>query len=261
LIIPAAALQESQDFKVPHLRNIYQKMNFNSTAGASSIGGFGITHDGTDSTLFRFLSRPVFGNFASDTTRKNNLSAFVQCFDTGMAPTVGYGRTVNAASLTSVTNDWNLLESQAALTNIDLIIKGTINGRLHGLIYIPASNAYRMDTTNSALLGRATLTSFVQAGDNITLLGVPPGSGLRMAIDRNGDGILDGDVQPPALQASVNGGNSIIKWPFRSGFVLESSSDLQSWTAVTDPIEIITGQNVLTQPQTNSAVFYRLRGL
>src|SRR5436190_17998908 len=99
-------------------------MNFYSTAGANSIAGFGITHDGTDPTLFRFLSRSVFGNFASDTTRKNNLSAFVQCFDTGTAPCVGFARTVNAATLSSVTNDWNLLENQAAVTNIDLIVKG-----------------------------------------------------------------------------------------------------------------------------------------
>jgi hypothetical protein len=29
-------------------------------------------------------------------------------------------------------------------------------------------------------------------------MGVPPGSGVRMGIDRNVDGVLDGDVGPPA---------------------------------------------------------------
>ena len=41
-IIPASALQESQDFKVPQLREIYQKMDFNNNSNAVSIGGFGL---------------------------------------------------------------------------------------------------------------------------------------------------------------------------------------------------------------------------
>src|SRR2546429_7255930 len=45
------------DFKVPQLRNVYQKMNFNNSTGTNTIGGFGITHDGTDPTLQVFLSR------------------------------------------------------------------------------------------------------------------------------------------------------------------------------------------------------------
>src|SRR2546429_7101703 len=104
------------DFNVPQLRNVYQKMNFNNSTGTNSFGGFGITHDGTDPTLQVFLSRPVFVNILNDTTIKNNLAAFVQSFDTGTAPAVGYTRTITAANLatSSVTNDWLLLESQAA---------------------------------------------------------------------------------------------------------------------------------------------------
>src|SRR5215471_3354105 len=79
LIIPAAALQESQDFKVPELREIYQKMHFNNAPGTNTIGGFGIVHDGTDPSLQVFLSRPVFANIRSNTIIKNNLAAFVQC--------------------------------------------------------------------------------------------------------------------------------------------------------------------------------------
>jgi hypothetical protein len=130
MIIPASALQENQDFKVPHLRNVYQKMNFNNAAGASSVGGFGILHDGSVPSLFAFLSNPVFQSFSNDTVRKNNLTAFLLCFDTGMAPAVGYARTVTSANVsnTTVANDWALLESQAATGNIDLIVKGTAYG-------------------------------------------------------------------------------------------------------------------------------------
>jgi YVTN family beta-propeller protein len=37
-----------QDFKVPHLRAIYQKLDFNTTPGGSSINGFGLSHDGVN---------------------------------------------------------------------------------------------------------------------------------------------------------------------------------------------------------------------
>jgi YVTN family beta-propeller protein len=139
---PAAALQESQAFKVPQLRSVYQKLNLSHTPGAESVGGFGIVHDGQDPSLFAFLSRQVFGVFANDPVVKSNVSAFVQCFDTGIAPGVGYSRTLTALNVdtASLSNDWNLLENQAALlTNINLIAKGTIDGMYRGFLFQPAS--------------------------------------------------------------------------------------------------------------------------
>src|SRR5207244_12844463 len=43
-LIPAAALQESQDFKVPQLRGEYQKSGFNRAAG-EHLSRFGFIHD------------------------------------------------------------------------------------------------------------------------------------------------------------------------------------------------------------------------
>src|SRR6185295_18720387 len=48
LIIPANLLLQPQAFKVPELRDIYQKLDFNNAAGAASVGGFGLLHDGSD---------------------------------------------------------------------------------------------------------------------------------------------------------------------------------------------------------------------
>jgi YVTN family beta-propeller protein len=207
-IIPASTLQEAQDFKVPHLRNIYQKLNFTSAPGANSIGGFGISHGGIDPSPFVFLSRPVFQTFSTDTTRKTNLSAFLQCFDTGMAPAVGYARTISASNLNDarVVSDWTLLENQAVANNIDLIVKGTVDGQRVGLLYRPGSNDYGSDRTGTGPFTRAQLRARIQAGDVLTPMGVPKGSGLRMGIDRNLDGILDGDTgtaPPPPAPAPV----------------------------------------------------------
>jgi YVTN family beta-propeller protein len=204
-IIPASLLQEAQDFKVPHLRNIYQKLNFNNSTGAASIGGFGVLHNGSVPSLFAFLSNPVFQSFSTDAVRKTNLSAFLLCFDTGMAPAVGYARTITSANVNSaaVINDWTLLEGQAAAGNIDLIVKGTINGQRMGLVYRPASNDYQTDKTGIGPFTRSQLTSNITAGGVLTPMGVPRGSGTRMGIDRNLDGVLDGDLGPPPPPAVI----------------------------------------------------------
>jgi YVTN family beta-propeller protein len=263
LIISAILLMEPQAFKVPQLRSIYQKMHFNNAAGTNSIGGFGITHDGTDPTLQVFLGRQVFANIRNDTVTKNNLAAFVQCFDTGMAPAVGYARTVTAANVntTSISNDWALLETQAALTNVDLIAKGTINGQCHGLLYQPTNSTYRADSRTLTNFTHAQLFARITNGDTLTFMGVPPGSGTRMGIDRDENGVLDGDEPPPNLHVAAAGGSAVLNWPYSAaGFALEASTNLPtaSWTNVPDPLEILSNQNYVTNSLDGRAKFYRL---
>jgi YVTN family beta-propeller protein len=201
-IFSASILQEPQAMKVPHLRNLYQKTGFNKTAGARSVGGFGFLHDGSLGTLFEFLSNPIFQNLSNDTVRKRNLEAFLLAFDTGMAPAVGHTRTVTNSNMTSaeVTNGWVVLEQQAALSRVDVIVKGTIDGQPRGLLYRPSSNDYVTDRPGLGPFTRAQLAEKVAAGDTLTVMGVPPGSGMRMGIDRDVNGVLDGDtgeVPPP----------------------------------------------------------------
>ena len=90
-------------------------------------------------------------------------------------------------------SDWTTLQGQALAGTIDLIANGTIQGQLHGLLYQPASNNYVTDTTGLGPFTQAQLTAFVVAGDTLTLMGVPPGSGNRMALDMNSDGVKNGD--------------------------------------------------------------------
>lgn len=220
-IFAASLLGEPQDMKVPQLRNMYQKVGYNKTAGAPSLLGFGFEHDGNTATLFEFLSQAAFQSFATDTVRKNNLSAFMLCFDTGIAPAVGYTRTVTALNLNiaAVNNDWTLLQNQAVAKNIDLIIKGTIDGQVTGLLYRPATNDYTTDRTGSGPFTQAQLKTKIQAGDTLSVMGVPVGTGTRMGIDRDLNGLLDGDP-PPVLHVSdivptdVNG---VVKTSFTKG--------------------------------------------
>jgi len=263
-ILPAAFLHEPQPFNIPHLRNLYQKLNFSNTAGADTIAGFGLTHDGAQPTVASFLGLHLFQTNALDSTTKSNLSAYLQCFDTGMAPAVGYTRTLTAANVTlaDVANDWNLLENQAALTNIDLIAKGTIDGKLRGLLYQSRGNGYRPDTIGMAPLTRAQLQAKILAGDTLTLMGVPPGSGTRMGLDRDEDGVLDGDVQPPKLRIAQAGANVLVFWPTNAaGFVLESAPQVFSgnWNPNTQFRSVLGSEFTVTNSSGPTNQFYRLK--
>ena len=266
LIIDRLALQESQDFKVPHLRNVYQKQHFNNANGAASIGGFGLIHDGTDPNLFTFLSRPVFGAFATDTIRKQNLAAFVLCFDTGTAPAVGYSRNVAAATvdLPSISSDWTLLENQARSNNVDLIVKGTVDSRPCGLLFVPASNEYRANRTGLGPFTRSQLRDKALAGDTLNLMGVPPGAGMRLALDRNQDGVLDGDAALPSLQIKRSAGQAIISWPTNAnGFLLETSFAIPTtnWSPETSVRAVTSNDFAVTNAPGSAKRFFRLKAL
>ena len=60
-------------------------------------------------------------------------------------------------------------------------------------MYDTVTNNYVTDTTGLGPFTHAQLVSFIVAGDTLSPMGVPQGAGLRMGIDRNGNGVLDGD--------------------------------------------------------------------
>jgi YVTN family beta-propeller protein len=187
----------AQPMKRSQLRNLYQKTNSNFAPGAVSVDGFGFTNDGSSMGLFQFLGGPEFPLIRDNTTAKVDLEAYQLCFDTGTAPAVGYTRTLTAANVTKAPaqSDWNTLQSQASAANIDLIANGTIQGQIHGLLYLPATNNYQSDTTGLGPFTQTQLIAFIQSGDTLTVMGVPPGSGVRMGLDRKLDGILNGDAR------------------------------------------------------------------
>ncbi len=264
---PAQALQEPQDFKVPQLRATYQKLRFNNAPGAQSLLGFGLVHDGSDPNVAAFLTRPVFGtNLNADGVQRSNISAFVQCLDTGLAPAVGLGYTAssnNAGGL--ATNGWAFLEQEAAkLTNIQLVVKSVIAEVPHGYLYRPASNDYQSDSTNRPALSRAQLVSLISTGGTVTIMGVPPGSGMRLALDRNLDGVLDGDAPPVSLRIARGLSNGLVTWPTNAnGYVLQTATSLPStnWTAETSLRATVGGEFAITNSVISTNRFYRLKQL
>lgn len=165
--------------KAVPFRDYYRRVNFNPAPGAQNIQGFGFNHDG------------VAGPFPNV-----NLSAFLMCYDAGIAPIVGFTRTMTGANAVNaqLVNDVNLMIGQANINNSNLVVKGLLNGSQRGFVYNPSNGQFNSDKTGVGPFTFAQLQSSAQSGNAIlTFTAVPVGSGTRIGVDRNLNGILDGD--------------------------------------------------------------------
>src|SRR6185436_19180087 len=134
IIIPAAELGESQDFKAPQLRGMYQKLGMVNAPG-EQISGFGFIHDGSTDSLFSFLHNAVF-TFQNDGQRQD-IEQFMLALDTGIAPAVGLQVTVNVSNKNTgdVITRVNLLVAQATANNCDLVVRGVFKGSSRNFLF------------------------------------------------------------------------------------------------------------------------------
>lgn len=196
-LIDRSALLAPQDMKIPHLRNLYKKSGFKDSIGAVNKRGFGFTHDGSVDNLFTFLMFPGFTFGATQPVadaNRRDVESFMLAFDTGMAPAVGsqvtFDGTNNGDPALSARLD--TLESQADLGACDLVAKGRIGTLPRGWRY-QGAGSWKPDREMDAPISSAELRALAASGHELTVTGVPPGTGLRMGIDRDRDGFADGD--------------------------------------------------------------------
>ncbi len=231
---------ETMEFKVPHLRNAYQKVgmfgmmpssffpNAPGTPMGPQVRGTGYLHDGSVATVFDFLSADVFDqiqppiqNVGLSDTEQRDLEAFIMAFDTDLAPIVGQqvtlgticsggsndgnfcgddsdcpGGACSGTNLADVQDRINLLiaESGTQFTetnelHCEMIISGVINGEQRNW-YRVGPDLFVSDTNVGANWTQAELLAAASVpGQALTATCVPPGSGFRMAIDRDRDGL------------------------------------------------------------------------
>ncbi len=220
---------ETMEFKVPHLRNVYQKVGmfgmpptdfFPDADGAfrgDQVRGTGFLHDGSVDTVFDFLGADVF---SINNAQQRNLEALMMEFDSDLAPIVGQQVTVRQGSGSDTTARVNLLIERADTTyytnaedgvvkECDLIVKGVVNGESRGWFYL-GSNTFQSDDAAEGNWSKSELlTAAAQPGQPLTFTCVPPGSGARMGIDRDNDTVLDaGDTMNcSASRAGASHGN------------------------------------------------------
>ncbi len=203
---------EAQVFKIPHLRNAYQKVGMfgmpavgpflnagNNGSQGDQVRGFGFLHDGSVDTIFRFHNASVFnqtaqnpGGFQNDTQRRQ-VEQFVLAFDSNLAPIVNQQITLTSTNSAIVGPRIDLLIARAALGECDLTVKGVLAGLQRGW-YRTAVALFQSDRASeppvSDIVLRAQATT---PGQELTYTCVPPGSGIRVGVDRDEDGYFDRD--------------------------------------------------------------------
>ncbi|MDJ0850846.1 MAG: SMP-30/gluconolactonase/LRE family protein [Myxococcota bacterium] len=199
-----------QIFKVAHLRNLYQKVGmFGFFAGfgggvgltGNQVRGFGFSHSGAIDTLFRFVSAPQF-NFPDDTS-KREMEAFLLAFPSDLAPVVGQQVTLTSGNEADVSARIQLLIQRAGesfasailggtVTECDLVAKFSEGGSPRGFLFDPGAALFLPDGPGSGLTDAALRQKATVDGNPVTYTCVPPGSGQRVARDRDEDALLDG---------------------------------------------------------------------
>jgi YVTN family beta-propeller protein len=208
------ALQGTQDVKIPHLRNLYQKTGFDDAPGTVNKRGAGFTHDGAIDDLFEFLRFPGFDFGADADAKRRDLEAYLLAFDSGTAPAVGVQVTFDGGAGDADRGArLDTLTQRANAGDCDLVAHGRVNQEPRGWLF--SSGSWQSDRTGQAAITTAQLKALAGAGAEITVLAVPRASGQRIGRDRDRDGVLDGDERaagsdpgdPASTPATVNVGS------------------------------------------------------
>ena len=257
-------VDSSQPVKTPHLRTVYQRSNFSRDAGAVNITGFGLLKDGTGNEL----ATAHFYDLAALSTLQEfkDVNAYVQCFDTGTAPAVGYCLTVTTANRanSSLLSDLATMQSQA-VANCNLVVRGLIANRQRTFLYVPASQTYASDSTASGGLTQSALLASLNPGDSLTFLGTLQGTGESLSIDRNTNNVRNAQEPNPVPQFTVMpDATTRVQWPVdRADWVLEwfDTFGSSTWKPVTLTRTVEDGFIRVYEPASVQQNFYRLRRL
>ncbi|MEE8143686.1 MAG: hypothetical protein V3T77_11340, partial [Planctomycetota bacterium] len=196
--------------KVPHLRNLYEKVGFEATQ-LSNRAGFGFIHDGSVDSIARFVSEPVFGVTSDQDVA--NLVAFMLSFSGSDLPAGSTGNPLEPPGLPSkdthaavgaqITADGsnpfdpdlidriNEMLGLADNDAVGVVAKGVQNGIARGYTYV-GLGIFQSDRALEQITAEA-LRLAGDTGEEITFTVVPKGSELRIGIDRDEDGFFDRD--------------------------------------------------------------------
>ncbi len=207
-----------QAMKVPQLRNMYQKVGMFGTGSdghelpifdprlatfqGDQVRGFGFMHDGAIDNLFTFFNAIVFADVFSpngfpfgapgDVARRN-MESFILAYDSNLAPIVGQQVTLSSSNAAVAMPRINLLVARANVAECDVVAKMRLFGREIGWYY-NNNGTWKSSRRYVPSIPTAGLTQLAQLFQReMTFTCVPPGSGVRIGIDNDGDGYYDQD--------------------------------------------------------------------
>ncbi len=201
-LTPRRSLDGIQSLKVPQLRNFHEKRGFRKE-GLATLG-FGYAHDGRFEDLVEFLHFRVFAFPPGEDgdQQRRDIQAFLMSFSQDTHPAVGMQVTLDRppGAADEAGRRLALMRSLADQRKVGLVARGRVQGQVRGYAYRvggrwQADRAGEMVTWD-ALLNRSA------PGSELTLTVVPLGSETRIGIDRDLDGVFDGDAAERAARRS-----------------------------------------------------------
>ncbi|TVP53322.1 MAG: hypothetical protein EA349_14090 [Halomonadaceae bacterium] len=186
----------AEDFKIPHLRNMYQKIGMfadntqvDSPYLGNQIRGFGFDHQGSSGSVSNFLDALVF-NLLLGPERRVIVEQFVLAFPSELNPIVGQQLTISPANhgRSDVQARLLLLEQRAAIKaprpECDLIANAVSGDQIHSWVMNDNARFVPANPQAPALSTLELLSQFLAANEPVTFTCTPPGSGVRIAFRR-----------------------------------------------------------------------------
>ncbi len=228
--------------KIPQTRNVHEKDGFNTTQ-LLNTAGFGYLHDGSVDSIERFVSEPVFTLTSEQEVA--DMVAFMLSFSGSDLPAgsttsvfeppggaskdahaaVGEQTTLRSAASPDP-NQVALITTFISLANankVGLIVKGRVGGVSRGWVYT-GSNSFQSDRAGQTVTA-ANLQALAAAGSELTYTIVVKGTELRLGVDADADGVLDGDEAAPCIADLDNDGDPA------NGFTRDDAVDINDLLA------------------------------
>lgn len=191
-------------FKIPSHRNTYERVGMfgraatrflpdNGEHTGPQVRGYGYTHDGGADTVIRFASYPVF-RYEDPDRQRREIEQYLFAFDTNLKPIVGQQITVSEANFETTADRVDLLIQRSIAGDAALVVHGVVDNEMRGYL-LWRSGVFLSDRQDETPLTREQLLQLARKpGQYLTFTAVPKGSGGRMALDRDMDGVRDGDA-------------------------------------------------------------------
>ena len=200
---------ETQDFKIAHLRNLYQKVGMFGMSPVSDgifpggekhtgnqIRGFGFIHDGSVDNITRFHQSSVFF-FNGGEPQQREVEQFMLAMDSNMKPIVGQQLTLGKNSNAAVKARVKLLFDRMDAGDNEVIAKGVKGGVAFGAVRL-SDGKFQLDDIAKAPITENELFKMTEENhQEITFTAVPLGSGRRMGVDSDDDRILNANDNCP----------------------------------------------------------------
>lgn len=207
-LVAELAGSSPQPSRVAPFLDYYRKADFDPEATGPLKLGFGRFRDGAIGDLVE-LEPLLPGLFGSQTGGSPHIDAYLEQIDTGTAPSVGVQVPLDGTSV--VTAEFqelrDLMLERALLGEIELVAHGRHGANRGALLFDAPTLEWIVDTSNGPDWTTEALEAAAELGEvELIWTAVPHGTGRSMSVDRDGDGVLDGDLAPTVVEGASPAG-------------------------------------------------------